>query len=531
MIELVGIGGAESTESAGILSIIPPIVAIVLALITKEVTFSLILGILSGTVIYSITMGYGVIGVFDSTTQLMTAKLAENASMILFLCFLGMVVAIVNKAGGSKAYGDWASSKLTSKKSAGIATSALGVLIFIDDYFNCLTVGTVMRPVTDKLKMSREKLAYIIDSTAAPVCIIAPISSWAAAVVALFPPSAGNGMTAFLSSIPFNFYAMLTLFMVFYISIKKNADYGPMAKAEKRCVEEGFFNSASEGQAEAEMAKISGDKGKVIDLVIPVVILIIASVLSMLYVGGMWTPDAEGYMNLFSAFGNTSAGPALALGAFISLIIIFIYFMARRTISFKDFFGCVNTGVINMVPACVILTMAWTISGVCRDLLRTGQYVADLVESSGIPVNILPAIIFLVACLLAFATGTAWGTFGILIPIILPVCEQTAPELLVICLSATLAGSVFGDHTSPISDTTILSSTGAECNHLAHVGTQAPYACTVAACCFIGYLIAGFTANMGYALNLVLSLGIGLVILIVLLQVLPRVWKTEKASA
>lgn len=531
MIELVGIGGAESTESAGILSIIPPIIAIVLALITKEVTFSLILGILSGTVIYSITMGYGVIGVFDSTTQLMTEKLAENASMILFLCFLGMVVAIVNKAGGSKAYGDWASSKLNSKKSAGVATSALGVLIFIDDYFNCLTVGTVMRPVTDKLKMSREKLAYIIDSTAAPVCIIAPISSWAAAVVALFPPSAGNGMTAFLSSIPFNFYAMLTLFMVFYISLKKNADYGPMAKAEKRCVEEGFFNSASEGQAEAEMAKISGDKGKVIDLVIPVVILIIASVLSMLYVGGMWTPDAEGYMNLFSAFGNTSAGPALALGAFISLIIIFIYFMARRTISFKDFFGCVNTGVINMVPACVILTMAWTISGVCRDLLRTGQYVADLVESSGIPVNILPAIIFLVACLLAFATGTAWGTFGILIPIILPVCEQTAPELLVICLSATLAGSVFGDHTSPISDTTILSSTGAECNHLAHVGTQAPYACTVAACCFIGYLIAGFTANMGYALNLVLSLGIGLVILIVLLQVLPRVWKTEKASA
>ena len=476
-------------------------------------------------------MGYGVIGVFDSTTQLMTEKLAENASMILFLCFLGMVVAIVNKAGGSKAYGDWASSKLNSKKSAGVATSALGVLIFIDDYFNCLTVGTVMRPVTDKFKMSREKLAYIIDSTAAPVCIIAPISSWAAAVVALFPPSAGNGMTAFLSSIPFNFYAMLTLFMVFYMSIKKNADYGPMAKAEKRCVEEGFFNSASEGQAEAEMAKISGDKGKVIDLVIPVVILIIASVLSMLYVGGMWTPDAEGYMNLFSAFGNTSAGPALALGAFISLIIIFIYFMVRRTISFKDFFGCVNTGVINMVPACVILTMAWTISGVCRDLLRTGQYVADLVESSGIPVNILPAIIFLVACLLAFATGTAWGTFGILIPIILPVCEQTAPELLVICLSATLAGSVFGDHTSPISDTTILSSTGAECNHLAHVGTQAPYACTVAACCFIGYLIAGFTANMGYALNLVLSLGIGLVILIVLLQVLPRVWKTEKASA
>ena len=531
MIDLVGIGGAESTESAGILSIIPPIVAIVLALITKEVTFSLILGILSGTVIYSILMGYGVIGVFDSTTQLMASKLAENAAMILFLCFLGMVVAIVNKAGGSKAYGDWAATKLNTKRSAGVATSALGILIFIDDYFNCLTVGTVMRPVTDKLRMSREKLAYIIDATAAPVCIIAPISSWAAAVVALFPESAGNGMSAFIQSIPFYFYAMLTLFMVFYMSIKKNADYGPMAKAEKRCEEEGFFNTASEGQAEAEMAKISGDNGKVIDLIIPVVILIIASILCMLYVGGMWTPEAEGYMDLFKAFGNTSAGPALALGAFISLLVIFIYFMVRRTITFKDFFGCVNTGVINMVPACVILTMAWTISGVCRDLLRTGEYVADLVESSGMPVHILPAIIFLVACLLAFATGTALGTFGILIPIIIPVCEAAAPELLIVSLSATLAGSVFGDHSSPISDTTILASTGAECYHLAHVGTQAPYAVTVAVCCFIGYLIAGFTSGMGYALNLILSLGIGLVILIVLLQVLPKVWSADKVKA
>ena len=251
----------------------------------------------------------------------------------------------------------------------------------------------------------------------------------------------------------------------------------------------------------------------------------------MLYVGGMWTPEAEGYMDLFKAFGNTSAGPALALGAFISLLVIFIYFMVRRTITFKDFFGCVNTGVINMVPACVILTMAWTISGVCRDLLRTGEYVADLVESSGMPVHILPAIIFLVACLLAFATGTAWGTFGILIPIIIPVCEAAAPELLIVSLSATLAGSVFGDHSSPISDTTILASTGAECYHLAHVGTQAPYAVTVAVCCFIGYLIAGFTSGMGYALNLILSLGIGLVILIVLLQVLPKVWSADKVKA
>lgn len=532
MIELVGIGGAESTDHAGILSVIPPIVAIVLALITKEVVFSLILGILSGTVIYSIVMGYGAAGVLDSTTQLMASKLAENTSMILFLCFLGIVVAVVNKAGGSKAYGDWASTKLNSKKSAGVATSALGVIIFIDDYFNCLTVGTVMRPVTDKLRMSREKLAYIIDATAAPVCIIAPVSSWAASVISNFPESAGNGMTAFVQSIPFNFYAMLTLVMVFYMSIKKNADYGPMAKAEKRCVEEGYFNSAKEGVAEAEMAKISDKKGKVIDLILPVIALVICSIISMLYVGGLWTQGEKTYMNLFEAFGATSAGPALALASFAALIIIFIYFMCRRTLTFKEFFSCINVGVNNMVPACVILTLAWTISGVCRDLLRTGEYVAQLVKESGMPVHILPAIIFLVACLLAFATGTAWGTFGILIPIIIPVCEAAAPDLIIVSLSATLAGSVFGDHSSPISDTTILASTGAECNHLAHVGTQAPYAVTVAICCFIGYLVAGFArSSMGYGLSLVLSLGIGLILLIVALQVLPKVWSADKVKA
>lgn len=531
MIELIAIGGEDPTITAGIWSIIPPIVAIVLALITKEVVFSLILGILSGTVIYSIMMGYGAAGILDSTVQLMTSKLGGNAAMILFLCFLGIVVAIITRAGGSKAYGDWAASKLTSKKSAGVATSCLGVLIFIDDYFNCLTVGTVMRPVTDELKMSREKLAYIIDATAAPVCIIAPISSWAASVISNFPESAGNGMSAFVQSIPFNFYAMLTLFMVFYMSLKKNADYGPMAKAEKRCVEEGFFNSANEGKAEEEMSKVTGGKkGKVIDLVLPVLILIVFSIISMLYVGGMWDKGADGYMNLFQAFGNTDAGPALALASFASLIVIFIYFMIRRTLSFKEFFSCINQGVNSMVPACVILTLAWTISGVCRDLLKTGPYVANLVEQSGMPVHILPAIIFLIACLLAFATGTAWGTFGILIPIIIPICEAAAPELIIVSLSATLAGSVFGDHSSPISDTTILASTGAACNHLAHVGTQAPYAVTVAICCFIGYLIAGFTSSMPYGIQLVLSLGIGLVILIVLLQVLPRVWGADKVK-
>lgn len=516
--------------SVGILSIIPPLVAIVLALVTKEVVFSLVLGILSGTAIYAFSTGTGIVGMFDTTMSLMTTKLSENTSMIMFLCLLGILVALINRAGGSRAYGEWAVRKLKSKKSSSVATVFLGILIFIDDYFNCLTVGTVMRPVTDRFDMSREKLSYLIDATAAPICIIAPISSWAASVISYYPASTGmSGMSAFLSSIPMNLYALLTIFMIFYISLKRNADYGPMLKAEM-LAEHGIHDGrvAMSKQEEEFLAHNSNTKGKIYDLVIPIAFLIVVSVLSMLYVGGYWSGDNP---TLFDAFGNTDAGPALALGAFVALVFSFIYFMARRVLTFKEFFNCINPGVNSMVAACIILTLAWAISGVCRDLLSTGEYVAHIVQTSGVPVGILPALIFLVACLLSFSTGTAWGTFGILIPIIISICEVAAPELLITTLSATLAGSVFGDHSSPISDTTILASTGAQCDHLKHVGTQVPYASTVAACCLLGYLVAGFTGKLGFATSTLITLPFALIMLIIALQIMPRIFGRSRYEA
>ena len=457
----------------------------------------------------------------------MADKLSGNSTMILFLCLLGILVALITRAGGSRAYGEWAVKKLKTKKSASLATAFLGILIFIDDYFNCLTVGTVMRPVTDRFNLSREKLAYIIDATAAPICIIAPISSWAASVMSYYPESTGmSGMTAFLSSIPMNLYAILTIFMVFFVVSKKNADFGPMLKAETDA-NNGIQNAMTSGSKEEEefINQNSNSKGKICDLVVPIVVLIIVAILSMIYVGGYW---GEEKMTLFDAFGNTDAGAALALGAFVTLVFTFIYFMIRKVITFGDFFKCVNPGVNTMVAACVILTLAWTISGVCRDLLSTGPYVASLVEASGVPVGILPALIFVVACLLAFSTGTAWGTFGILIPIIISICEVAAPELLITTLSATLAGSVFGDHTSPISDTTILASTGAQCDHLRHVATQAPYAITVAACCLVGYLVAGFTGKLGLMTSTLITLPFSLALLVVVLLIMPKIFGNKK---
>ena len=521
--------------SVGLLSIVPPVVAIVLALITKEVVFSLVLGILSGTAIYSIASGGGLIGIFDTTIKLMADKLGSNSTMIIFLCLLGILVALVNRAGGSRAYGEWAVRKLKSKRSASVATVFLGILIFIDDYFNCLTVGTVMRPVTDRFGMSRAKLAYLIDATAAPICIIAPISSWAASVISYYPTSSQtSGMTAFVSSIPMNLYAILTIIMVFYIAIKKNADYGPMLKAEMEC-ERKIQAGATDADANAKYKDLSdserdflavseSSKGKVIDLVVPILFLIITCILSMLYVGGYWRDNP----NIFDAFGNTDAGTALSLAAFITLVFTFIFFSIRGVVTFKDFFASFNPGVNSMVAACIILALAWTISGVCRDLLGTGEYVASLVQSSGVPVAILPALIFVVACLLSFSTGTAWGTFGILIPIIISICEIAAPDLLITTLAATLAGSVFGDHSSPISDTTILASTGAQCDHLLHVGTQVPYASTVAVCCVIGYIVAGFTGSLGFAASVGITLAVAIICLIALLIILPKVWGRKR---
>lgn len=509
---------------AGILSIIPPIVAIVLALLTKEVVFALLAGVISGTIIYSALAGLSAFGVFTTTVDIMATKLGDNTSMILFLCFLGILVILITKAGGARAYGEWAASKLKSRKSVLFATGLLGVFFSIDDYFHCLAVGTIMRPVTDRTKISREKLAYQIDAIGAPLCVIMPISSWAASVISYFPEDGSlSGMQTFIQAIPLNLYAMLSIFMVFFLTFKKRSEFGPMLVADK-LAQKGIF-STPEGEAtEDDLKKFEKDaaNGRVCDLVIPIVVLIVSCVLCMLFVGGFFSGEG---LNIMEAFGNTDASAALALGAFCTVIFAFIYYMCRRVLTFKEFFGCIGQGVITMVPACIILTLAWTIASVCRDYLGTGVFVAHVVETSGMPVMLLAPMIFIIAALLSFATGTAWGTFGILIPIMITICEVAAPSMTITCLSATLAGSVFGDHCSPISDTTILSSTGSQCNHLKHVGTQIPYAVTVAVCCAIGYVVAGITNGLGQAASTGISLVVGIVVLVVFLLILPKVWK------
>lgn len=515
--------------NAGFLSLIPPIIAIILALKTKEVVFSLMVGVISGTTIYACMAKIGFTGVFTTTATIMTTKLSENVSMILFLCFLGILITLITKTGGATAYGNWASSKLKSKRSVLLATGLLGIFFSIDDYFHCLSVGTIMRPVTDRAKISREKLAYQIDAIGAPLCIIMPISSWAASVISYFPEDGSvTGMSAFLSAIPMNLYAMLTLFMVFYLSIRTKSDYGPMKTAEE-LAQRGIFSTSNGTEAEDELKQFQKEdsKGKVYDLVLPILVLLVLSVCSMLFLGGFFSGEG---LSVPEALGNTDAAEALALAAFCTLLFAFVYFLARRVLTFKEFFGCISQGIYTMIPACVILTLAWSIGSVCREYLMTGDYVAGLVQNSGIPIQLLAPMIFIIACFLSFSTGTAWGTFGILIPIVISICEIAAPSMIVTCLSATLAGSVFGDHCSPISDTTILSSTGAQCNHIKHVSTQIPYALTVGICCFIGYIIAGFTNQMGQGTSTGITLVVSLVILIVVLQVLPRVWKYKEPA-
>lgn len=506
----------------GWLSILPPIIAIVLALMTKEVISSLIIGILSGTLIYAFNTGGGVVEAVNVAVSLMGEKLGSNTPIILFLGFLGALVAVITMAGGSRAYGEWASNKIKSKRGAQLGTSLLGYLIFIDDYFNCLTIGTVMRPVADKHQISRAKLAYLIDATAAPICIMAPISSWAASVISQIDGLSVNGtplngMETFMATIPYNLYAILTLIMVAIVSTT-NLQFGPMAKFEKAAVEGKTSGNALNNTGEADEfsnMKISS-KGRVFDLIIPIVALIIFAVLSMLYIGGYF----EGGMTLAEGFGNTDAGIALSLAGFAALFVAFLLFVPRKVLSFKEFMDGIGTGIKSMVGSFIILTLAWTISGVCRDLLGTGEFVGGLVASSQLPGALIPAIIFLVAGGLAFAMGTSWGTFGILIPIVTMICGSVAPELVTAALAATLAGSVFGDHCSPISDTTILSSTGAGCSHIDHVSSQLPYTLVVAGCCFIGYLIAGFTANVW------ITLGSSIVVLGIVLFVLGK--KDEK---
>jgi len=468
--------GLEMIE-AGWLSILPPLVAIILALITKEVYSSLFVGIFAGMIIYCCFTGTSLIMSVQYVIEMMAYKLGDNATMVIFLGLLGALVFVITKAGGSYAYGKWASTKLKSPISAKLATVILGVLIFIDDYFNCLTVGTVMRPITDKFNISREKLAYIIDATAAPVCIIAPISSWAVAVSS----ELGGGLTSFMKTIPFNLYALLTLSMIVFLCFK-DFDFGPMKEAELNAKN----NIASDEMVEEK----SEAKGKVVDLVAPMLVLIFASITCMAAVGGFFSG-----VDFTTAIGeNPTLG--LALGAFIALVFAICLYIPRKLMTFKEFMEGVAEGVKTMVGAIMILTLAWSLSGVCREMIGTGIFVSSLVANSALSLSFLPVIVFLVAAFLSFSMGTAWGTFGILIPIVSMICEGDAnASILIVTLGATLAGSVYGDHCSPISDTTILSSAGAQCDHIKHVQTQIPYATLVAAVCAVGYIVGGFTTN------------------------------------
>ena len=469
-------------------SLLPPIIAIALALITKEVYSSLFIGILSGALIYS---NFNLWGMVTNTFDVMVGNLADsgNVGILVFLVALGMMVSLINKAGGSAAYGRWAETHIKGRVGALISTAVLGMLIFIDDYFNCLTVGSVMRPVTDKHQVSRAKLAFIIDATAAPVCIIAPISSWAAAVSSVAPE--GQGLQLFISSIPYNFYALLTLAMVIMMCLMK-VDFGSMRVHEQNAMNGDLYTTDARPYANAE-AGAGNPKGTVLDLVLPVVALIVSCVLTMVYTGGFFDVSSGYYMDFIGAFGDCDSSMGLVLGSFVALIITFYFYIPRKVITMKQFTEAFSEGFKQMVPAILILTFAWTLSGVTAQLGAT-IFVAEFVRTSaGALANLLPAIVFVIAVGLAFATGTSWGTFGVLLPIVCSVFPSG--ELMVIAVSACLAGAVCGDHCSPISDTTIMASTGAQCDHINHVNTQLPYAMLSAGVSFVGFVLAGLVQN------------------------------------
>ena len=493
----------ESVGSyATFLALLPPIIAIVLALLTKEVYSSLFVGILSGALIYS---NFNIWDMILVTFDTMISKICDswNVGILIFLVLLGMMVSMINKAGGSAAYGRWAQAHIKSKAGAMISTCVLGMLIFIDDYFNCLTVGSVMRPVTDKFKVSREKLSYIIDATAAPVCIIAPISSWAAAVSSVAPE--GEGLSLFISSIPYNLYALLTLFTVLFMAYI-GLDFGKMRTAELNAAQGIGYPVNENSNAAAE------SKGTVLDLVLPILVLIGSCVTTMIYTGGFFDAESGSYMNFVDAFANSDASMGLVLGAFIALAVTFVLYLPRKVISFKQFADSFVDGFKAMSSAILILIFAWTLSGV-TNLLGAKVFVAELVRGAAAGfANFLPAIVFLIGIGLAFSTGTSWGTFGVLLPIVCAVFPSG--ELMVIAVSACLAGAVCGDHCSPISDTTIMASAGADCNHIAHVSTQLPYAMTVAGVSFVGYVLAGFIQNAWIVLPLSLVMMFGVLMLI-----------------
>ncbi len=508
---------ADSVQQS-IWSLLPAVIAISLALITKEVYSSLFAGIIAGGLLYA---GYSFEGTINHIFQAMVGYTDENDAFVngvltdsynmgilIFLVVLGAMVALMNKAGGSAAFGKWASEHIKSKVGAQLATILLGCLIFVDDYFNCLTVGSVMRPVTDKFHVSRAKLAYLIDATAAPVCIIAPISSWAAAVSGFVEGE--NGFTLFIRAIPYNFYALFTIAMMVLLVVMK-CDYGPMAINEANAEKGDLFtvkdNNLKEETYDAEA------KGTVLDLVLPVISLVICCVIGMIWTGGFFGEDGG---NFIEAFSNSDASVGLAVGSFFGLLITLVLYLVRRVLSFEEFMGCIPEGFKAMVPAIMVLTFAWTLKAM-TDSLGAKDFVAGIIQNNAAGFAwALPAIIFLIAVGLAFATGTSWGTFGILIPIVVSAFQESDPKLMLVAISACRAGAVCGDHCSPISDSTIMASAGAVCNHVNHVSTQLPYAITVAGVSAVTYIVAGLTKSW------IISLPIGFVILVVTLMVLKN---------
>ena len=467
-------------------ALVPPVVAIVLALITKEVYSSLFVGIVIGGLFWSgFSFENTVLHVFqDGIVGVLTDS--YNMGILVFLVILGIMVCMMNKAGGSAAFGRWASVHIKTRIGAQLATIVLGVLIFIDDYFNCLTVGSVMRPITDKHQVSRAKLAYLIDATAAPVCIIAPISSWAAAVTGFVEGE--DGFSIFLRAIPFNYYALLTILTMVLLVVLK-VDYGSMRVHEDNALRGDIYTTPDRPYADAQDDVVE-EKGGVIDLVFPILVLIGCCIIGMLYSGGFFSG-----VSFVEAFSASDASVGLMLGSFFAFVITVIFYALRRVLKFTDSMACIPDGFKAMVPAILILTFAWTLKAM-TDSLGAAEYVAGIMETAATGlVNFLPAIIFLVGCFLAFATGTSWGTFGILIPIVVAVFQGTNETMMIISISACMAGAVCGDHCSPISDTTIMASAGAQCNHVNHVSTQLPYAMTVAAVSFVTYVIAGFVQN------------------------------------
>ena len=490
---------------ATIWSLVPPVVAIVLALITKEVYSSLFVGILIGGAFWS---GFKpeatILHVFqDGVVGVLTD--AYNMGILVFLVILGVMVCMMNKAGGSAAFGRWAKEHIKTRAGAQLATIALGVLIFIDDYFNCLTVGSVMRPVTDSHNVSRAKLAYLIDATAAPICIIAPISSWAAAVTGFVKGE--DGFSIFIRAIPYNYYAILTIIMMVTLVLAKE-DYGPMKAHEKNAIEGDLFTTGDRPFENTSENAIY-NKGKVIDLVFPILSLIVCCVIGMIYSGGFFS--GTGFVE---AFSGSDASVGLMLGSFFAMVITIVFYAVRKVLRFSDSMACIPEGFKAMVPAILILTFAWTLKAM-TDSLGAAPFVASVMNSAaGGLMNLLPAIIFLVGCFLAFATGTSWGTFGILIPIVVAVFQGTNETMMIISISACMAGAVCGDHCSPISDTTIMASAGAQCNHVNHVSTQLPYAMTVAAVSCITYVIAGILQNAVICLVIGIALQIGVLLAI-----------------